>query len=72
MGNGEGGSRGKTPVDISINDHDGNTKSSLQKLVDDRKIDVMVNIDEERGKCGLPGSAEPIQTLYMIMQPSTG
>lgn len=63
---------GNTPVDISIDDHDENTKSSLKKLADDRKIDVMVNIDEERGKCGLPGNAEPIQTLYTIMQPSTG
>lgn len=61
-----------TPVDISIDDHDENTKFSLKKLVDDRKIDAMVNIDEERGKCGLPGNAEPIQTLHMIKQPSIG
>lgn len=41
-----------------------------KKLADDRKIDVTVNIDEERVKCGLLGNAEPIQTLYMLMQPS--
>lgn len=63
---------GNTPVDTFIDDRHENKKSSLKKLEDDRKIDVMVNIDEERGKCGLPGNAEPIQTLYMIMQPSTG
>lgn len=41
-----------------------------KKLADDRKIDVTVNIDEERVKCGLLGNAEPIQALYMLMQPS--
>lgn len=43
---------GNTPVNISIDDHDENTKFSLKKLVDDRKIDAMVNIDEEKGNVG--------------------
>jgi len=41
-----------------------------KKLADDRKIDVTVNIDVERVKCGLLGNAEPIQTLYMLTQAS--
>lgn len=41
-----------------------------KKSAADRKIDVTVNIDGERVKCGLLGNAEPIQTLYMLIQPS--